>query len=453
VQKKHNIPLADILFLFGLGFLPLDSAPFFPVGTQNRPIAFVFFLSFLFIHLTFRQKLSRAGVKFTLAFLGISVYNLIVYFTNGFYEFPEVLVKTAVVTPVAFVMGLAAIEFFHKNAVRGNMENLLNQIARAFLISFVIILPVIVIQGLARLELLDSNFVTTVTSRFSYRSVPDRIQGVSGETAQSLRYLFLFAIFFLYGLKKGIGRCIALLILVITALSGSVFGIAFLFVVVLVHFSIFIFPRFDFRKFAELIVFTFVVLALGQMLFLEFANEYTLNKVRLLSGILSNVENFGFELASAGDGSTFLRLMNPVIGWYIFIDSNYTGVGAHAYHIPYIAIVSEYYPYALNFDAINSVAIGESYMTAKSMVAKVLAEFGVIGATLTLFLFYTSYKSLSRYNVLFPKHERFNKLLFSFFVALFCFTESYIYFPFYMLFAYFLVYLPTNESVSRSSRV
>ena len=251
--------------------------------------------------------------------------------------------------------------------------------------------------------------------------------------------------FCLFGLKRKLGQVVVIVILFVTALSGSVFGIAFVGITLAIYFFIFVLPGFELRKILNLGAVVLLFLALIRIMFLEFANEYTLNKIELLSNVVVNADIFGTYLASSGDGSAFLRIVNPVIGWYMFLDSKMFGVGPHAYHLHYIELVIQRYPEALLFEAVDNVATGTSYITAKSMVAKVLAEFGAVGLATILFVFLASYRNLNNFREIAPEYDQLNKLLFSLLVALFFFTESYIYFPFYFLFGYFLVFLPINQ--------
>ncbi|WP_345841994.1 hypothetical protein [Shewanella algae] len=357
----------------------------------------------------------------------------------------SVLKKGMMIACVAYVMGISAIWFFEVVADKYCLDSFTKHVSNVFKLLCIILIPIAILQLFGRLGFVSHSLVENITLIFSYRTVPDRIQLISGESAQSFRYLLLFCVFLIFSHKRTSNCLIAAFFLVVTFFSGSSFSILILLIIGLLYFFLFVMVKMSVKVYAGFFIFLLFSYFCFQYIFLNYANDYTLKKFELITTLISSPMAVTQILEASSDGSSFLRIMNPVIGFIIFIDSNFIGVGANAYHVEYINVISKYFPFALSFDSVKDVQSGVAYITAKSMLSKVAAEYGLIGLGIVFYMFIKSFFNVRESCRLLPKYSMLNQVFFSTFIVLFLFTESYIYFPFYLMFAYFLIYLPKRS--------
>lgn len=143
-------------------------------------------------------------------------------------------------------------------------------------------------------------------------------------------------------------------------------------------------------------------------LYLNFLDDYTLNKVDTILSLVTNKEGifFSFSAFMEKDGSAFQRIMNPVIGFMSGNSSYYSGVGLDAYRYIYPTYILEHYPYAMKFETVSSAVNGASYITPKSLYAKVYAEMGAF-----VFILFIGYLFMLYYKILKLKANRYYDFL------------------------------------------
>jgi len=425
-----------VFFWLAIIVMPLDSFPLFPIETVNRPLSVFFLIGYLTTLYIKRESISKIGIKYILTVSVILCVSVILWL-NGFVE-KSIIYKTLLHYFIVIIYGLSCIEFFKSSSFR--YDEFDAGMRGVFLFLSLIIIPVSVIQLFGRLDIFPPSVVENITSLFSYRNVEDRIQGISGEAAQSFRFIFLFLIFYIAKLKINITVFIIYFLLLI--FSGSTFSIILLLLTGLIYILLSVGSFFTLRNIFLVCVLGIIFVGSFQI-FLKFSNDYTLSKIEIITQLLRNPSEAVILLEEFSDGSAFVRLVNPIIGFIIFWDSSFIGVGANSYHYYYYPIIEQYFPFAVNFSSVAAVGSAEEIITAKSMLSKVSAEFGLVGLLVVFVLFGKSYYILKT-SVKYSDKYSFikNKALFSYLIVLFCFTESYIYFPFFIVLSYFLISLP-----------
>lgn len=433
-----------ITFLFFLFLIPFDSLPFVNTGTENRPV-FVFPLLLIFVLMLVSGKLYKGTIAFVYGLIALFFYDLLLkYFNGNIYEY-QIMMKSVIIFFITLIMGCSIIGTNYQLSYSISKEEYIDLVSKTLLYLSFFLIPLSMVQILGRLGIFNGEIVSSVTSTFSYRTVADRVQFVSGEASQAFRYNVFFLIFFLFSsYARWIKLSFVVFFTLVTFISGSSYALLSIFILFLIYFIVFKLRELSLIFIIKLIFAVLSCSLLFSLVFLQFANEYTVAKLEILKSLLLSPSSLFDIIENSGDGSSFSRIVNPIIGVMVMIKTNLFGVGSNAYHTEYIEIVKDYFPFALSYQSVSEVYYGENYMTAKSMLSKLMAEFGMIGLFLCLSLIYRSYTNLRKYCI----GETFDKILFSYLIFIILFAESYIYPLYYVIFCYFIIFVPKMRSNS-----
>jgi hypothetical protein len=416
--------LTKFFFKCFIIFLPFDSFPIPFLNTVYRPLSILSVLSIFLLHLKYFIPSRKINIfLFTVLFFifFISIFNsfyLNIY--DGLFKFLFEL----------FILYITykSLIICYFNIKRDDFNLIIKQ-------SIDIVIKLFLIIGI--LQLLSRffstfNYITSLINSFIlYRSDISRIQFYSGEPAMGFRMVILFLSLNIF-INKGlsISKINILLISLLLLLSGSTFGIFYLF---LYFFSIlFIYCIYNKIKIYYFFKY-FLILFLSTVLFYIFLFDllpyYTQNKINISLNIIKSLSFDKLLFYSQRDGSLFLRIFNPIIGYKMFLDNWVFGIGGENYQYYYLNYIIKYYNYALSYNSVIDVFITKNSITPKSLIIKLLCEFGLIGFFICFYLF--------RNVVFIAKKSYFIYPLASYFIVTTINYDSYIYMP--LIFTFFIL--------------
>jgi len=404
------------IFLFKLSFIFIifDSFPI-PIDFVYRPLSVfpLFILAFSRIYFSFINR--NLIIQKNIVFILITVLLISIYQSAINYENFSGLIK--------FFIELILIVIIYNGFMRGfelsvDEKGIISNLRSSFKLALYALIFIGIIQLVFRFfNLFDLS--NSINSLFTYRSDASRIQFFSGEPSMGIRTLVFFMCLYSFILEKKVPKTIFFLVLFLIFISGSTFGV--LFIVLFIFLYLFL-KSSSKTIYKNILIFLFSasIIYLILPLSLVYLPEYAQNKISYLYKISSSLDLQTIILIAETDGSFFLRIFNPIIGFLVFIN-NLFGVGGENFKFEYIATISEYFPFALNHITVQKVLFEGTEITPKSLIAKILAEFGLFGFWIILFTVNRLWKI--------TKHHPNLYLLFIFVVALAINYGSYIYIP------------------------
>lgn len=437
---------ASHLFILFLVFLPFDSVPFWPLDNQYRPIS-VFFIFLVFV-LTFKGlSLTRPGLFFLFVLLFLNLYSLFLfYFFHQYVVFSSAL-KFLVVSFVSFL----AFEGIYKVGSRMirdlGYDKFFLLLSKVFLFSLLLTIPIFLLQVLAAFNIIPDAISSSITNYFSYRTVDNRVQLFSGEASMMFRNLLLVVIVSSVFMQGKMRLLVLLYFSLVLILSGSTYSIVILCVFGLLYY--FLFLKLSIKFIFQLICVTSLLIFVLWM-YKQNANDYASGKLDIVLELASNPLDFFALVASSGDGSAFQRLINPVIGLMVMDQTHYLGGGAESFFLFYPNMISENFPYAIEFESVKSVISGETYITPKSLFAKLGAEFGILGlGGYIFFILYLKFR-ISKLDLLSDKKTfTLLKLLFCYVVICSLNQDSYMYLNLLLSVALILLIIKNHRAIRR----
>ncbi|NLY04322.1 MAG: hypothetical protein GXZ15_05760 [Campylobacter sp.] len=288
-------------------------------------------------------------------------------------------------------------------------------------------------QFFMKLGLFPKNISEQITLLFSYRTV-NRMQMVSGEPANMVRNLLFLGIL-IYFFYHGRYRKISLFALVFFLLvSGSTFGYLTIFLFILVYMLLFK-PLLIFNIKT---IFIFLCMAFSLYFLMQtFLDDYTLGKINIVLQLLFNANIDTLIKIVSSDGSAFQRIMNPIIGFMSGSSTNYLGTGIDGYRYIYPIYINEHFQFALEFSQVYDAVVGETYITPKSLYAKVYAELGILP-----FIFFISYLIYLYISIKKLRKKLFLPAMYSLSIVYILNTDSIIYLNYFFMIT--LIHLTIN---------
>ena len=419
--------------LFCLFFISLtfDSFPFGFLNSVYKPLTIIpIILIFL---LSFKKSFFFISKKLVYLFIFLiltSFFNSV--FINKYDGFLKFTFEI-----VFIISAVHCLNFTTRNLSLNDLKRIL-----AYLSSKIVNLLIFVgfIQFFGRFNNFFNQISYYLNSIFIYRHDESRIQFFSGEPSMGVRVLIFFLIVsYISDKKKSFLQLILAFSLIV--LSGSTFGILFLVILAIVYFFLSSTNRtkFFFKSLFFVLIF-FLLFNIFVLYAIDLMPNYTQNKFQILISIYENFTFEGILKIASIDGSFFLRVFNPIIGFQVFAENPIIGVGGENFKYYYVDLIQKNYPFALNFPTVNEVYQNSSQITPKSMISKIMSEFGLIGLIIIIY----SYKKILNY----LKKDRKLIILGSFIVAMSINYDGYIYLP--MIFFFFLLkkyYKINNEFV------
>ena len=423
------------IFLFRISFIFIifDSFPI-PIDFVYRPLS-IFPLAILalnrlkFLFLKNKVHLPKKIFYFFLIILFISIYQSVINYKNlsGLIKFILEIIVIIIIYN-GFMRGFEL--SINKKGIKSNLRS-----------SFKLVIYALILIGTTQLlfRFLNlENLTNTLNSLFTYRYNASRIQFFSGEPSMGVRTIVFFISMYTFILEKKVPYLVWFLVLFLIFFSGSTFGILF---IVLFGFFYSILKSSLKTILINLLFFILTVIIIYFLLplLLNYLSPYAQNKINLVYRLISSLDSENLLLIAERDGSFFLRIFNPIIGFLVFLN-NLFGVGGENFKFEYIATINEYFPFALNHNTVQKVLFEGSEITPKSLIFKMLAEFGLFGFWIILFTFNRLRKIIKDNSDLF--------LLFIFILTLSINYGSYIYIP--LIFTLSLFYFINKKNYPKT---
>jgi hypothetical protein len=413
--------LTQMFFLLAVVLIPFDSSPFFPTSSVYRPLsALVLFVPFVLLIFKIGSITKGQGLIFL---IGLLVISQSIFFSAVLFGEYSHLIKT-VLTTAFFV--IISVGLMHSFNTFEDDEVLLKRVANTMVIALVIIFAVGAMQLLAKFGLFPNGLQRQITGLFAYRVNNHRMQLVSGEPAMSVRHLLVFWPFIYYYYHGRYKKWILAGLIVLILLSGSTLGYLSIGLFVGIRLLLFQFQIKRILIFASALV---LILIIGSYMYTSLLDPYTQRKIDAVVSIAADPESLEYILMY--DGSIFVRLVNPYIG-FLAADHNYfLGIGLDNYRYIYEEYVLEYFPYSMKYGAVQEAVSGEVYITPKSLYSKIICELGLIPFILFGALLVSLFMKIKK-----TKEERLYKfisMIFALSLALIVNNDSIIFVDFFFL--------------------
>lgn len=226
--------------------------------------------------------------------------------------------------------------------------------------------------------ILSEEMARYVTGLFSFRVYSGRAQYLSGEPSWAAKYLLVFIACSFYVKAKRLRALLVSAALVFLLLTESTLGFILLFV-----WMLWVSLSTNLKRTPLILLAVVILLAVLQAV--EFG-EYTENRLRTL--LRFTEEGFAY-LSETNDRSFLIRLISPMTGVIIFLQSAGLGVGIDG--------SQEFYESAISIlFSIFDIELSLSYflvggVSSKNIYTKIIAEFGVIGVLCIVWLLYVTF--------------------------------------------------------------
>lgn len=409
-----NFKLEIFLFKLSFIFIVFDSFPL-PIDFVYRPLSIfpLAILAFFRLHALFYNR--KVHVPKKIVYIFVAVLLISIYQSAINYENFSGLNKFLIELIILFIIYNGFMRGFElsvdKKGIKSNLRS-----------SFKLVIYALIFMGITQLLLRVFNLIelgNNINSLFTYRYDASRIQFFSGEPSMGIRTIVFFISMYTFILEKKVPNLIVFIVVFLIFISGSTFGILFIILFGLFYLILKSSLKTLLRNLLVFLLFTTITYFIVPV-FLDYLSPYAQNKINLVYRLISSLDSETFFLIAEKDGSFFLRVFNPIIGFFVFLNNPF-GVGGENFKFEYITTINEYFPFALNHSSVQKILFESSEITPKSLISKMLSEFGLFGIWIILFAFNRLRKIIKDNSDLFP--------LFIFIFTLTINYGSYIYIP------------------------
>lgn len=380
----------NIFTILALVFFSVDGFPLvFP--TDYRPLSFLFIIPvFLLIVLNviYKRELDRAVLAGILALIGLSIVSLIVTIhaqlsLGGFIDFF-----------ITFAIGISTFAVFRYSFVKirnyaTSNDEYIKVVFKYLAVGCMLMILVGVIELLAAYTpLLPAGLKTGINLLFSGKS-SGRLQLTAGEPSWAARQA-LFGLPVLL-IVKGKNSAWTIMLFLLIILTFSLEGL----VVMVLSFALYVVYKYRQNKMVLIykiftsavgvgVVFVLVFI-LARNVFLK-ENHYFYSRFERLSKVSLNELNLSNIIYI--DESVFVRVVSPMIGFYMFLDHPIFGAGGGSFRYYYGTYIREKFPRALNQEQFHYLRsqIRNKRDQGKNFYTRILGEFGILGAFMLLIL-------------------------------------------------------------------
>ena len=416
---RHNI--ANKIVFIGLILIPFMSLPVMP--SDYRPISVFFFLpiGMLLMMQYFANFRVQKDIFVLLLFFIFSVFHSIILVG-------DVTLSIRALIPLFIgLISYVAIKFYIQ-------KHGIDYLFSKYLYLFYLIAILGIVEILSIYGILPYIFKQLIGEIFSTK-VSSRIQLITMEGSWAAKIIIFSIPIYLYNyFKNGYFHKSFFILMIIFLLTFSLEGFA----IILFALSVYVMYKFI-PIIAKILSFKYnikyylylTIFAIGSFIIIQFVlstqSGYSISRIYKFLDADSFITILGL------DGSTFIRIIYPYIGFLIFLNHPF-GVGLGGY-----AEIFNHYINMIPIDYSNFGEVMDDIATVsadpKNLYSKLLSETGIIGLLLFLFFIFLQFKYL-RFNIKnFPKYKIFyitNILLGLTSVVQF---GSFAYLPFWFAFA------------------
>lgn len=384
VSKKMEERKINRIIILAFLLLPFDSLPYlFKISVYRPYFSIILFLLYFILYIINKKKLEK---EILISFVIISFFNVYSYYRGVFYydDFSG-FKKFFVSTYLGWITFSSSFIFFKKKILRLKTKKFLKYFSD--LNKKIIIIPLIIgfIQALGVVKLIPLSYIKKLNLLFTYRSVGNRVQMVSGEPSMAMKILILCTCAMMLDKKNKKNNNILWILIIINFLFSLSTASYLLLIIILIIYFLELKWKKVFFKLVLLIPSILVCSSIYTNLLSE--DNYTLKKINLVKKLIYNFSDLNFvNSALMKDGSAFMRIINPLIGIIIGFKNAIFGTGGGYYYKEYSIIIYEKFPYALKFPTVLKSINGINMITSKNFYTTIIAENGFIVFLGILFL-------------------------------------------------------------------
>lgn len=367
------------LWIAGIVCLPFDSFPgIFPAA--YRPLSIIFFMIlsiYYFVQIIYKKNIERSVLILLVFFIYSSIFSLI--FSTFIYKNFSGTVDFLVTCIIGVATFAVNNYFFHYLSKYFNDTTLyvtffFKLISNVYI--FVMIIGIIEVLSLS--GILPNNIRLYMHYIFSGNLRADRIQLTSSEPSwASMQLLFIIpSFYYMCSVNKKYRKWLYIAI-ILFLFTFSLQGIVTVMIAVILY--NFIKNRKNLMKFIPKILLAIV----GCILVLFLLYEFAINLTNSNSYYISRLRNFGTKPSSVyefllRDGSTYIRVIFPYIGFLLFLKNPLLGIGAGNYRFEFQNFIFNRFKEGLN---LNEIVANINALSAnpKNLYTRILGETGIIG--------------------------------------------------------------------------
>lgn len=375
-QKFCDATVAELLLIIGIVFIPYDALRLMP--SEYRPIAiFPLLIALFFVFGRREVALMSKSRALLLLFAITATFStcLLALQTNyGTSRVPSFVMTLSIGVSLFFAFSISFALMLRKLGLFGFLDWLFTWLSRAY------VLPIAigVIETLSLLGLIPSS-VGASLSHFFGSDQEGRLTLTTYEASWASFHLLIagFSFYYRYKLTSSLfhGGCF-FVSLGLFLFSQSMQGFIVATIAAVVYVAWLSYKR---NNLLTLIKWVSVTI-LGIVLLVVFLKDIYASKGQdtYYTRRLLGFEGVGSLIKS--DGSSFVRIMFPVIGMQMFFDHFLLGIGGGMFASYLPEYIMANYPWAVSFGEIAQDLAGELVPSAVCLYTRIIAEQGVIGA-------------------------------------------------------------------------
>jgi hypothetical protein len=370
-KQNLRINVVGLFGFLGLMLLPIDSFPYFPIETSNRPIWVLPFVAIYLYQIIRSGKLRRTFI----IMIGMAAYLIIKsLFLYVVYSYPSYsgLIKGSML--LVLLLPTAGGVYSYFCFLRSKYgKKYLQKLAEILVLSSLVPMFLGGLQLLKFLHLPFGGLAEPITRLLSNRyGGGARLQMSMGEPAWASTYLIFIFLFTLFHYK---GKYKKLLLFSYTGffvLTGSTLGFLYALGAVFIYLVFMLKPKYILRLALLALLALIGIIQLYSRLPL-----YTQIKIEMLADLVSNLSVKEVLALAAKDWSFLTRFLNPIIGFKLGVSSYGLGIGLEAFQYHIIGELK-----ALDFTGPLSETDVRGLLgsggTPKFLLAKIFCELGLI---------------------------------------------------------------------------
>ncbi len=371
-------PIAELALLLGIMLIPYDALRLMP--SEYRPVSVYLLIVALFFALGSREvSLISKGRLLLFLFVTVAIITTSLIALQTKYDTARVpsFILTLLIGALLFAAFSMLFEFEMKDRGIGSFSDwCFTWLSRAYVLPVIVgVLEALSLQGLIPLT------ISTNLSRLFGSLQEGRLTLTTYEASWASFHLLIASIAYFYRFRMTRSLFSGTFLVIAVALFLYTQSMQGIMVVTIAAFVYVIWISYKRGNLLTLIKWVALILLAVLALFLLLKIIYSSQeRDTYYSRRLLGFEGLGSLIKN--DGSSFVRIMFPVMGLQMFIDHPFVGIGGgmFASHMP--SYVLSYYPWAVSFGEIAEELAGKLVPSAVCLYTRVFAEQGIVGAVL-----------------------------------------------------------------------
>ena len=418
------------LFIYAIFTISIDSFPWIPIETNNRPIFIFLLIIYWFSTKLILKEIYRFEIISLIILLVSWFYSVVCY--TFIIETYAPLKKFLLTSTLSYITVCSSYFFIKTQSTRFSINEVISIIGRAYIISFILPFAVGTLQILGihyiPLQAVADNVSNLFSSAQNNIFEANRIKLISNEPSQAGTYiLYIFVYTKFMDMKKSFKFFLwATLIIFFVYINSSVVFLTIILVFVL---NWILYEDKNLNSIFRTLFIGMFLLMLMYIIYTFFLSEYTTQRLIQLEGLIKDISLDNLILLSSVDFSVLDRFGTPIFGLYSLKFTNLIGTGGEGFYKVYEIVINTYFPLLTKNDYLAQQFIDQTG-TVKFLPVKVITEFGILGIMIVLYFFvkYVRYLLNNKKN-LFIKNVNFAFI----FAVLTSYVPSYFNFNFILL--------------------